>query len=112
MPALQIKDCPDSAYERLRACAKAENRSISQQALTIIEDYLDARDRGFVAFSSSAAPAVRQRPSYSGVDDGVDYIAKRKATFERISKLPPIPITETAPRTDIILAQIREEEAR
>ena len=112
MPALQIKDCPEDVYERLRACAKAENRSIAQQALTIVEDYLDARDRGFVAFETVRPVAERRRPSYAEVDDGVDYIAKRQAIFDRISKLPPIPITETAPRSDIILAQIREEEAR
>lgn len=112
MPALQIKDCPEDVYERLRACAKAENRSIAQQALTIVEQYLDARDRGFVAFETARPAAEKRRLSYVEVDDGVDYVAKRKAVFDRISKLPPIPITETAPRADIILAQIREEEAR
>jgi len=112
MPALQIKDCPKDVYERLRACAKAENRSIAQQALTIVEDYLDARDRGFVAFETVKPAAERRHPSYAEVDDGVDYLAKHMRALERISKLPSIPITETAPRADIILAQIREEEAR
>ena len=112
MPALQIKDCPADVYERLRAYAKAENRSIAQQALTIIEDHLDARDREFVAFAPAKPATEKKRPSYVEADDGIDYVAKRKAIFERINKLPPIPITETAPRTDVILAQIREEEAR
>ena len=44
MPALQVKDCPSDVYERLRACAAEENRSISQQALTIIENYLRMRE--------------------------------------------------------------------
>ena len=39
MPALQVKDCPTEVYEELRRCASRENRSISQQALTILEDY-------------------------------------------------------------------------
>lgn len=112
MPALQIKDCPADVYERLRACAKEENRSIAQQALTIVEDYLDARDRGFVAFSADKPSIEKKHPSYAELDDGVDYLEKHKRVLERISKLPPIPITETAPRADIILAQIRAEEAR
>ena len=44
MPALQVKDCPTEVYEELRRCASRENRSISQQALTILEDYLGFRD--------------------------------------------------------------------
>ncbi|MBP3866203.1 MAG: hypothetical protein J6D25_00115, partial [Eggerthellaceae bacterium] len=64
------------------------------------------------AFSAAKSMMEKRRPSYAETDDGVDYVAKRKAAFERISKLPPIPITETAPRADIILAQIRAEEAR
>ena len=46
MPALQVKDCPASVYEQLRACADEENRSIAQQTLTIIQDFPAARERG------------------------------------------------------------------
>lgn len=44
MPALQVKECSEDVYERLRACAANENRSIAQQTLTIIQDYLNALD--------------------------------------------------------------------
>ena len=42
----------------------------------------------------------------------MDYYEKHRKVFEHIATLPPLPITETAPRSDVILRQIREEEAR
>jgi hypothetical protein len=116
MPALQVKDCPIELYERLRECAARENRSIAQQTVTILEEYLGLR-----VPSKAAAPTAqsdsreteRPRLLYSNDEhDGTDYLSKHLAVFEEIAQLPPIPITETAPRADVILAQIREEEAR
>ena len=123
MPALQVKDCPDDVYQRLRICAAEENRSISQQALTIIEGFLNARDSGKVqqrnlvsdaAFfadgvSLSAAGRVCR---YSNERDDTDYLARRREVLELLSELPPIPVSEKAPSTAEILRQIREEEAR
>ena len=40
MANLQVKDIDDSLYEALRALAKRENRSISQEVITIIKKYL------------------------------------------------------------------------
>jgi len=40
MANLQVKDFDDSLYEALRALAKRENRSISQEVITIIQKYL------------------------------------------------------------------------
>ena len=42
MPALQVKDFPAELYEELRACAAAEDRSISQQTVRILREYLRA----------------------------------------------------------------------
>jgi hypothetical protein len=98
-----------------------QNRSISQQTLTILEEYLEMRSRmrpepSCPRADSPEAPwSINQRPRllYSNEQrDGTDYLAKRRAIFERLEKLPPLPITKTAPRADILLAQIREEEAR
>lgn len=102
MPALQVKDCPTEVYEELRRCASRENRSISQQALTILEDYLGFRD--FVPHDRSS---LRNR-----CDEKPSYIEKRKRLFERIDKLPAIPVSELAPSSADILAEIREKEAR
>lgn len=43
---------------------------------------------------------------------GIDYVAKRKTTFERIAKLQPIPVSSESPAASEILRQVREEEAR
>lgn len=109
MPALQVKDCPTDVYERLRACASQENRSIAQQALTIIEKYLEARGETPVKGASDGNPA---RPSYAVPIEEADYLAKRKRAFERIGMLAPLPVGPSSPAAADVLAQIREEEAR
>jgi plasmid stability protein len=40
MAHLQVKDIEDSLYEALRSLAKRENRSISQEVITILKKYL------------------------------------------------------------------------
>lgn len=42
MPALQVKECPDELYEQLRECAAEECRSMSQQTIYILKEYLSA----------------------------------------------------------------------
>ena len=102
MPALQVKDCPTEVYEELRRCAAQENRSISQQALTILEDYLGFRDY-----------VPRDRSSFQNrCSVETNYIEKRKRLFERMNKRRAIPVSEEAPSSADLLAEIREEEAR
>ena len=107
MPALQVKDCPADVYERLRVCAAEENRSISQQALTIIEDFLEMRSNAPLLASRSFMPDA-------GFCEGgeVDYVSKRRRSFERIGELDPLPVSDKVPRADELLADIRAEEAR
>lgn len=40
MAVLQIRDLPDELYEKLKIRAKAERRSIMQQAVVILEEAL------------------------------------------------------------------------
>ena len=116
MPALQVKDCPIEVYERLRECAARENRSIAQQTLTILEEYLGMRAPSKAAIpiaQNESRETERPRLLYSSDErDETDYLSKHLAVFEEIAQLPPLPITEASPRADVILAQIREEEAR
>ena len=109
MPALQVKDCPADIYEQLRACAAQENRSISQQTLVILKEYLERRN---APQDSAPARPARVVSLYANKPDDVDYLSKFEKTLERIRKLPPIPVTDKVPSTVEILAQIREEEAR
>ena len=39
MAMLQVRDMDDRLYERLRFAAKNDNRSISQQVITILQNY-------------------------------------------------------------------------
>ena len=45
MPALQVRDFPDDLYAELKNCAAEEDRSISQQTVHIVREYLSARKR-------------------------------------------------------------------
>lgn len=109
MPALQIKDCPAEVYERLRTCAREENRSISQQALTAIEDFLDLRE----GLKAPADMRVRMlKPSWVREKKEPDYLARRREVFARIDKLKPIPVTEATPNSVELLAEVREEADR
>ncbi|WP_251211771.1 hypothetical protein [Adlercreutzia murintestinalis] len=110
MPALQVKDCPSAVYEQLRTCASEENRSISQQALTIIEDFLSARE--IACDVRPHQPAPRQHSRYAASHDDINYAEKRQATFRRLDTLPPFPLSEDAPSAVELLARIRAEEAR
>lgn len=47
MPSLQIKDCPQGVYDDLKLCALQEDRSMAQQALHIIREYLKAYGEGY-----------------------------------------------------------------
>ena len=107
MPLLQVKDFPGSVYERLRQCAREENRSIAQQTLTIIEDYLNMRDRGFdLPRSNHGMMSYRNEKKRDVV-----YGEKRRKALERI-KLHPLPGTDVLPSSAELIRQIRDEEAR
>lgn len=45
MPALQVRDFPDDLYAELKSCAAEEDRSISQQTVHILREYLKAYKR-------------------------------------------------------------------
>ena len=45
MPALQVRDFPDDLYAELKRCAAEEDRSISQQTVHILREYLKAYKR-------------------------------------------------------------------
>ena len=42
MATLQVRDMDDRLYNLLRTSAKLQNRSISQEVLSILEEYLNA----------------------------------------------------------------------
>ena len=52
---LQIKGIDDALYERLRRMAAADHRSISQEVLHLIEDYLTRQEDQPVTATSARA---------------------------------------------------------
>lgn len=45
MANLQIKNIDEDLYQEIKRAASAENRSVSQQVLTLIRDYLAKRNQ-------------------------------------------------------------------
>ena len=56
MPALQVRDFPDDLYERLKACAALEHRSVAQQTVALVEEGLNARNESHLLGRPRAAP--------------------------------------------------------
>ena len=122
MPPLQVKDCPQDVYEKLRECAQRDNRSMAQQTLTILQEYLGMREAssGLDAWTTQSKRSMESSPlgghidprgtSYLHEDTSSDYLTRYKETLKRIDALPTVPVTKTRPRADILLAEIREEE--
>ena len=69
MPGLLIKDLPPALHRRLRARAAASRRSISREALVILEEALDER-AGPVALEE--IDALRQTGAHPLTDDLVE----------------------------------------
>jgi hypothetical protein len=52
MPTLYLRDVPEEVHERIQALAREERRSLSAQALTLLEEALaerEFRQRGLAA---------------------------------------------------------------
>lgn len=96
MPALQVRDFPEDLYEELRACAASEQRSISQQTIVAVRDYLDVRN--------GRMPS-RQRDS----GESPSYVQKRERLFDRIHELPPFKVPPDFPEPGELIRQIRDE---
>ena len=93
MPALQVRDFPDQLYEELRLCAQREYRSIAQQAIFAVQDYL-ARENKRIAEA--------EKPK-------TDYAERRQQVFERIDSLPPFELPEGFPTPQQIIRELRDQ---
>lgn len=112
MPALQVKDFPPDLYEDLRACAAADDRSMSQQTVHVLRDYLSAWRRigerpewEVRAVASESAASCR----YTGGEDRETRIERRQKVFEEIDVLPKVEIPTGFPEPASLVHQMREE---
>ncbi len=79
MPALQVRDCPQDTYEALKRRAERENRSMSQQALTLIQGGLAHRE----APPRAAAPLPEGAYREAGLTFIPNPSARHKSREER-----------------------------
>ncbi len=66
MPSLTLKDIPNDMMERLRAAARRERRSLTQQVLVLIEGGLAERDQRAGLPSPGAAQQVARWRELAG----------------------------------------------
>lgn len=119
MPALQVKDFPQDLYDKLKACAVKEDRSISQQTVHILRGYLQAYHRlaersdwEIVPKTSGVLLPYHEQaliPQETEEAKRQTYLEKRKRVFEEISAFPHPEIPDDFPSPAELVRQEHEE---
>ena len=86
MANLQIKGIDDDIYAELKKLAAAENRSVSQQTLFLIKDYL-AKKQPLRALKTPAQTLLEMAGSWEGEESAEEIIAKIKKARKSSTKL-------------------------
>ena len=86
MANLQIKGIDDVVYEELKKLAAAENRSVSQQTLFLIKDYLAKRQR-VRTLKTPAQVLLEMAGSWEGEESVEEIITKIKKARRSSTKL-------------------------
>jgi len=94
MPALQVRDFPEELYEELRVFAQQEHRSIAQQTIVAVQDYLTRQ-------KADDEPS-RKASAY------IDHRERRRKVIERINSLPPFEVPEGFPTPQEIIRELRD----
>ena len=86
MPNFEIKGMDDQLYEELKRLASKEKRSVSQQAVFLLRDYL-AR-RGLLRVAKTPAQVLLELAgSWQGDEDAKTVIARIKKARRKSRKL-------------------------
>jgi predicted CopG family antitoxin len=86
MANLQIKGMDDGIYEELKRLAAAENRSVSQQTLFLIKDYL-AKRKSIHGLITSTQALLELAGSWEGEESAEEIITKIKKARRSSTKL-------------------------
>ena len=86
MANLQIKGVDDAVYEELKKLAAAENRSVSQQTLLLIKDYLVKKQR-VRAVKTPVEALLELAGSWEGQESAEKLIAKVKRARKNSARL-------------------------
>lgn len=105
MPILQVRDISEDLYEQLRVCAKQQNRSISQQTITILQEFLQAQSHP----KESATGSFSVFSSFDTAEERQARIEKRKKLFAELDNEDPISLPEGYSSIVELLHECREE---
>lgn len=110
MPALQVKDFPDDLYEELRECAAQECRSVSQQTIYGLREFLRMH-KAYQSVKNAlwATPYVTDLLDEEGEQERLKRAKKRRDLLERIRERGPIDIPNDFPSAAEIIREMREE---
>jgi hypothetical protein len=86
MANLQIKGIQDALYAEIKDIASAENRSVSQQILFLVKEYL-ARRKGFQALKTPAQVLLELSGSWENEKSIEKIIDEIKAARKNSKKL-------------------------
>jgi len=86
MANLQIKGVDNAIYEELKKLAAAENRSISQQTLFLIKDYLAKKQR-VRSLKTPVQVLLELAGSWEGQESAEEIIAKIKMARRSSTRL-------------------------
>lgn len=113
MPALQVKDFPDDLYEELRECAAQECRSVSQQTIYGLREFLRMH-KAYQSVKNAlwAAPYVTDLLEGEEEQERLERARKRHELLERIRERGPANIPADFPSAAEIIREMREERTR
>ena len=97
MPALQVRDCPEDLYEKLRTCAAEQDRSITQQTVHILREYLHENQ-------------TSKRKEHQQAQERAALRAERiEQAFATADTLPRVSEPEGFPNTEALVRAMRDE---
>lgn len=113
MPALQVKDFPDDLYEELRECAAEECRSVSQQTIYGLREFLRMH-KAYQSVKNAlwAAPYITDLLEEEEEQERLERARKRHDLLERIRERGPANIPADFPSAAEIIREMREERTR
>ena len=86
MANLQIKGVDDALYEELKRLSAAENRSVSQQTLLLIKDYLAKKQRAR-SLKTPVQALLELAGSWEGKESAEEIIGRIKAARRNSTRL-------------------------
>lgn len=110
MPALQVKDFPDDLYEELRECAAQECRSVSQQTIYGLREFLRIH-KAYQSVKNAlwAAPYLTDLLEDKERQERQERAKRRCELLKQIRELGPANIPSDFPDPAELIREMHEE---